>query len=135
MLDGVPVRSALMPALRARALALQAESLRALGRMNEAESVLQRAGASGEERVAHLVATSRWKDAVAVGEKLTGPERDLPDSLRQSWVRKQLQIAYGKLGDAPRATSHLEWRRKVWTGWAERRPANPQVRAELRGAS
>ena len=135
MLDGVPVRSALMPALRARALALQAESLRALGRMNEAESVLQRAGASGEERLAHLVATSRWKDAVAVGEKLTGPERDLPDSLRQSWVRKQLQIAYGKLGDAPRATSHLEWRRKVWTGWAERRPANPQVRAELRGAS
>lgn len=106
--------------------------MRTLNRSSEAEAVLLRAGANGEEWLAHLIATSRWKEAATLGEKLTGPERDLPDSLRQSWVRTQLQVAYGKLGDASRAAEHLEWRRKVWAGWAGRRPANPQILAGLR---
>ncbi|HEU0122621.1 MAG TPA: serine/threonine-protein kinase [Bryobacteraceae bacterium] len=132
LLGTVPVRSALMPSLRAKALALQAASLRVLGRVADAESVLASAGRTGEEWFAHLVATARWEEAAAAGEQLLTGNGDLPDTLRQSRIRAQLQLVYGNLGKGDRAAEHLRWRRQAWASWDARRAGNAQIQAELR---
>jgi tetratricopeptide (TPR) repeat protein len=133
LLDAVPVRSALMPGLRKQALALQAAPLRTLGRNADAESALARAGQEGEEWFQHLIAINRWREAAAEGERLAvGPAIDLPDALRQSAIRAQLQQAYANLGQPEKSAQHLDWRRKTWRTWSALRPANQQIRSELR---
>jgi len=132
LLESVPVKSALMPGYKRRALALHAAPLRALGKTAEAEAFLVRAGRPTEEWLAHLIAGRRWKEAVEIGEAALTANGDLSADLRQSWIRKQLQLAYVQLGMADRAAASREWRRKTWEAWVAKRPGNAQILAELR---
>jgi serine/threonine protein kinase len=143
LLEETPVRSALIPGLRAQALALRAAPLRALGRMADAESALTRAASpslgGGEDWLEHLVAAGRWREAAAAGEALllAPADRggDLLEALRQSWILVRLQTAYSRLGLTDRAAPHQRRRKQLWLDWAAKRPGNAQILAELAAAA